>query len=123
MARFDAILSLGDGSLGRVWCAPVASTVEPLGFVAVGVPRGPCLEAVRSGDIRLPALRLVVIEHLNDSGDGLEVSLTSAESMAGGAGYTRQAFADLIASLQGRWPGLTVVRRSDLDGPLIRGGR
>ena len=60
MARFDAILSLGNGNLGRSWCAPVASTVEPLGFVAVGVPRGPCLEAVRSGDVRLPALRLVV---------------------------------------------------------------
>ena len=123
MARFDAILSLGDDALGRTWSAPVAATFGPLGFVAVGIPRGPCLEAVRSGDLRLPALRLLVIEHHSDGRDGLEVSLTSAESMAGGAGYTREAFGDLIASLQNRWPGLTVMRRSDLDGPLIRRDR
>jgi hypothetical protein len=122
MARFDAIISLGDGSLGRGWSAPVAATVESLGFVAVGVPRGPCLEAVRSGDIRLPALRLLVIEHHKDNRDALEISLTSTESMAGGADYTRAGFADLIASLRDRWPGLTVMRRSDLDGPLIRRG-
>ena len=123
MARFDAILTLGDGSFGRSWCTPAAACLEPLGFVAVGVPRGPCLEAVRSGDHRLPALRLLVIEHHNGSRDGLEVSLTSAESMAGGASYTRSVFAELIVTLQGPWPSLTVVRRSDLDGPLSRGGR
>ena len=123
MARFDAILSLGDAALGRAWTAPVAATLQSLGFVIVGAPGGPCLEAVRSGDLRLPALRLLVIEHHNGSRDGLEVSLTSAESMAGGASYTRSVFAELIVTLQGPWPSLTVVRRSDLDGPLSRGGR
>lgn len=123
MARFDAILSLGDGVLGRSWSSSLVSTLEPLRFAPVGVPRGPCLEAVRTGDVRLPALRLLVIEHHSGACDGLEISLTSAESMAGGADYTRAAFGDLITSLQGFWPGLTVVRRSDLDGPLIRRDR
>ncbi|MCF8133181.1 MAG: hypothetical protein K9J72_08675 [Synechococcus sp. Tobar2m-G35] len=123
MARFDAIVTLGDASLGRSWSTPVAACLDPLGFAVVGVPRGPCLEAVRSGDHRLPALRLLVIEHPSGSRDGLEVSLTSAESMAGGATYTRTVFGELIVSLQGRLPSLTVIRRSDLDGPLSRGGR
>ena len=123
MARFDAILSLGDAALGRAWTAPVAATLQSLGFVIVGAPGGPCLEAVRSGELRLPALRLLVIEHFHDGCDGLEVSLTSAESMAVGAAYTRVTFGHLIASLQNSWPGLTVVRRSDHDGPLIRRDR
>ena len=123
MARFAAILSLGDGVLGRNWSGSLVSTLEPLRFAPVGVPLGPCLEAVRSGDVRQPALRLLVIEHHSGACDGLEVSLTSAESMAGGAGYTRATFGNLITSLQGVWPGLTVVRRSDLDGPLIRRDR
>jgi hypothetical protein len=123
MARFDAILSLGDGSLGSSWSTNAASCLDPLGFVSVGAPRGPCLEAVRSGDHRLPVLRLLVIEHRNGSRDGLEVSLTSAESMAGGAHYTRTVFADVLVSLQGCWTSLSVVRRSDVDGPLSRGGR
>lgn len=123
MARFDALLILGDASLGRSWSSPVAACLEPLGFALVGIPRGPCLEAVRSGAHRLPALRLLVIEDHSGSRDGLEVSLTSAESMAGGASYTRTVFGELIVNLQGCWPSLTVIRRSDLNGPLSRGGR